>query len=97
MYWYGVVIYSVVREAGDPPLQFRGAQAKVPIFGVRLTQEYQLVHGLEKVNSFIHGVVIYTVMVIGAVIHTVMVIGAGHIAGHCRRCGGGGRRSGEGP
>jgi hypothetical protein len=27
-----------VREAGDPPLQFRGAQAKVPISGVRLTQ-----------------------------------------------------------
>jgi hypothetical protein len=28
----------VVREAGDPPLQFRGAQAKVPISGIRLTQ-----------------------------------------------------------
>ncbi len=36
------------------PLQFKGAQAKVPISGVRLTQKYQLVQGLETVNSFIH-------------------------------------------
>jgi hypothetical protein len=38
-----------------PPLQFRGAQAKVPISGVRLTQKYQLVHGLETVNSSCSG------------------------------------------
>jgi hypothetical protein len=43
-----------VREAGDPPLQFRGDQAKSAYIWGEAYPEYQLVQGQETVYSFIH-------------------------------------------